>query len=453
MKKVLFFALIIMNCKFSFSQYLLKDFDDLSLNSGGWTTQIIIDTTNWFVDSFGGDDFVKATNYSNGSNIPADTWLISPAVDLSTSNQPILNFETIMKWAGDALVLYVSTDYDGFSNPNQQGTWADITTMATWDVDNTTWGNWTPSGDVDLSVYKSTNTYIAFEYIGTSSSGSTWEIDNIAIVEGSSPVQTISLYDIQQTSDPNGISPYYGQQVNTGGIVSAVNSDSTFFLSSGSGPWSGIYVYNTNYLVSVGDSIILQAEVEEFYNLTELKNISSLQVISSNNNPIVNYCTTEVVNYEEFEGCLIAVSGVCVNDNSGFGEWIVNDGSGDLSIDDLLYSYSPVLNYSYNITGVSTYSYGAVKLLPRNLSDISIPFSIENGTSSSLICSPNPLCGDYLNVSVGINSKLLIIDINGKVVSNHDLKIGENLLQLDNLNSGMYFLKFNNNITKIIVNH
>ena len=159
------------------------------------------------------------------------------------------------------------------------------------------------------------------------------------------------------------------------------------------------------------------------------------------------------MNYEEFEGCFISVSGVCVNDNSGFGEWIVNDGSGDLSIDDLLYSYSPVLNYSYNITGVSTYSYGAVKLLPRNSSDISIPFSIENGISSSLICSPNPLCGDYLNVSVEINSKLLIIDINGKVVSNHDLKIGKNLLQLDNLNSGMYFLKFNNNLSKIIVNH
>ena len=34
------------------AQYLSKDFNDLSLTSGGWTTQIIIDTTNWFVDSF-----------------------------------------------------------------------------------------------------------------------------------------------------------------------------------------------------------------------------------------------------------------------------------------------------------------------------------------------------------------------------------------------------------------
>ena len=41
------------------AQYLSKDFNDLSLTSGGWTTQIIIDTTNLFVDSFGGDYFMR----------------------------------------------------------------------------------------------------------------------------------------------------------------------------------------------------------------------------------------------------------------------------------------------------------------------------------------------------------------------------------------------------------
>ena len=87
-----------------------------------------------------------------------------------------------MKWAGAALVLYVSTDYDGTSNPTQQGTWTDITSLATWDVDNTTWGNWTNSGDVDLTSYISPSTYIAYEYFGSSSSGSTWEIDNIIII-------------------------------------------------------------------------------------------------------------------------------------------------------------------------------------------------------------------------------------------------------------------------------
>jgi hypothetical protein len=166
MKKIiLFLNLFLFNFCIS-AQYLNKDFNDLSLTSGGWSTQIIFDTTNWFVASFSGDDFVKATNYSNGQNVPTNTWLISPGVDLSSASQPMLSFETIMKWPGSALVLHVSTDYDGSSNPTQQGTWTDITSLATWDIDNTTWGPWTPSGDVDLSSYISSSTYIAYEYLG-----------------------------------------------------------------------------------------------------------------------------------------------------------------------------------------------------------------------------------------------------------------------------------------------
>ena len=79
----------------------------------------------------------------------------------------MLSFETIMKWPGAALILHISTDYDGNSNPTQQGTWTDITALATWDVDNTTWGSWTPSGDVDLTNYISSTTYIAYEYLGS----------------------------------------------------------------------------------------------------------------------------------------------------------------------------------------------------------------------------------------------------------------------------------------------
>jgi len=81
MKKLYIGICLVLTWNFSSAQYLSKDFNDLSISSGGWTTQVIIDTTNWFVDSFGGDDFVKCTNYSNGANVPSNTWLISPAVD------------------------------------------------------------------------------------------------------------------------------------------------------------------------------------------------------------------------------------------------------------------------------------------------------------------------------------------------------------------------------------
>ena len=450
MKKLILILNIILIDYCVSAQYLDKDFNDLSLNSGGWTTQIIIDTTNWFVDSFGGDDFVKATNYSNGQNVPSNTWLISPAVDLSSASQPILSFETIMKWPGPALVLHISTDYDGISNPTQQGTWTDITALATWDVDNTTWGSWTPSGDVDLTNYISSTTYIAYEYLGSANSGSTWEIDNIKITEGSAPpppppgIDTVSIYDIQFNNNTNGASNYEGSQVYTGGIVTAVRDDSSFYLTSGSGAWSGIYVYSNDYLLSEGDSVVLDAEVDEYYELTELKNVTNLQVISSGNIFSPSYCNTAAADSEEFEGCFVEVSNaICNNDNAGFGEWIVNDGSGDLIIDDLLFAFTPILNQIYSVRGVVTFSYGAFKLLPRNGSDVAGFISVNETTENGFYIYPNPLNQSNLNITLQNNSDIRLFNLSGQLIKTYQLKSGNNILNLDFLENGLYIIKCN----------
>lgn len=450
MKKLILILNIILINYCASGQYLDKDFNDLSLTSGGWTTQIIIDTTNWFVDSFGGDDFVKVTNYSNSQNVPSNTWLISPAVDLSSATQPMLSFETIMKWPGSALVLHISTDYNGTSNPTQQGTWTDITALATWDVDNTTWGSWTPSGDVDLTSYISSTTYIAYEYLGSANSGSTWEIDNIKITEGSAPpppppgIDTVSIYDIQFNNNTNGASNYEGSQVYTGGIVTAVRDDSSFYLTSGSGAWSGVYVYSNDYLLYEGDSVVLDAEVDEYYELTELKNVTNLQVISSGNIFSPNYCNTAAADSEEFEGCYVEVSNaICNNDNAGFGEWIVNDGSGDLIIDDLFYAFTPILNQSYTVSGVVTFSYGAFKLLPRNGSDVAGFISVNETTENVFYMYPNPLNQSNLNITLQNNSNVSLFNLSGQLIKTYQLKSGNNSVNLDFLNKGLYMIKCN----------
>ena len=450
MKKLILILNIILINYCASGQYLDKDFNDLSLTSGGWTTQIIIDTTNWFVDSFGGDDFVKVTNYSNSQNVPSNTWLISPAVDLSSATQPMLSFETIMKWPGSALVLHISTDYNGTSNPTQQGTWTDITALAIWDVDNTTWGSWTPSGDVDLTSYISSTTYIAYEYLGSANSGSTWEIDNIKITEGSAPpppppgIDTVSIYDIQFNNNTNGASNYEGSQVYTGGIVTAVRDDSSFYLTSGSGAWSGVYVYSNDYLLFEGDSVVLDAEVDEYYELTELKNVTNLQVISSGNIFSPSYCNTAAADSEEFEGCYVEVSNaICNNDNAGFGEWIVNDGSGDLIIDDLFYAFTPILNQSYTVSGVVTFSYGAFKLLPRNGSDVAGFISVNETTENVFYMYPNPLNQSNLNITLQNNSNVSLFNLSGQLIKTYQLKSGNNSVNLDFLNKGLYMIKCN----------
>ena len=450
MKKLILILNIILINYCASGQYLDKDFNDLSLTSGGWTTQIIIDTTNWFVSSFGGDDFAKASNYSNSQNFPSNMWLISPGIDLSSASQPMLSFETIMKYQGPALILHVSTDYDGTSNPTQQGTWTDITALATWDVDNTGWGPWTPSGDVDLSSYISSTTYIAYEYLGSANSGSTWEIDNIKITEGSAPpppppgVDSVSIYDIQFNNNSNGASNYEGSQVYTGGIVYAVRDDSSFYLASGSGAWTGVYVYSNDYLLSEGDSVTLTGEVDEYYELTEIKNVTNLIVVSSGNTPITNSCSTGAASSEEFEGCLIEVINAnCNNDNAGFGEWIVNDGTGDVIIDDFFYVFVPNLNTNYNVKGAVTYSYGAYKLLPRNSNDVSVFVSVLENKNEVLKLYPNPLNQTNLNITIENNSIVNLFDLSGQLIKTYQLKSGNNSLNLDFLKKGLYMIKCN----------
>lgn len=157
--------------------YLDKDFEDLSIGSGGWTQQLVSGGISWTTASFGIDKFAKVTNYNGVANIACESWYISPAIDLSGATQPILTFRTACNYAGAALELYISTNYDGFSAPN----------TATWTLLPATYssGSWVfaNSGNISLSSYLTSGVHIAFKYTGTNVDGKTWELDDILIDE------------------------------------------------------------------------------------------------------------------------------------------------------------------------------------------------------------------------------------------------------------------------------
>ena len=170
------------------SYLLYKDFDDGSTTSGGWGsfwTGTNANGTNWGEWEIFGGNVASASNFEFASftNYACESWLVSPSVNLTGTTLPILTFDNVTRYSGPGLELYVSTDYDGSSDPALQGTWTNITSsVPNWDVDS---GDWTfvPSGTIDLSPYISSNTYIAFKYIGSNVDGATWEIDNIIIQE------------------------------------------------------------------------------------------------------------------------------------------------------------------------------------------------------------------------------------------------------------------------------
>jgi hypothetical protein len=157
---------------------LSKDFDDNSIVSGGWTTQLVSGPSNcdWGIYQ-GTNSAAKASNYLDGVNSACESWLISPAIDLSATS-PVLSFRNTYNFSGDPLQLLISTNYSGTGNPNS-ATWTNMTTQVQWSSGGF---DWVSSGDINLSNYTQPNVYIAYKYIGSNSDGSTWEIDDVQIV-------------------------------------------------------------------------------------------------------------------------------------------------------------------------------------------------------------------------------------------------------------------------------
>jgi len=154
---------------------VLKTFNDQSITSGDWTTQVVTGPFNWTTNDQGSSSHYAAlTNYDNG-NTASEVWLISPSFNFSNSTTQSLSFKNASNYNGPDIEVYVSTSYDGTSLPNT-ATWSQLNA-------NLSGGGfeWVSSGVIDLSAFTGANTYVAIKYTGTGSDGKTWELDNIII--------------------------------------------------------------------------------------------------------------------------------------------------------------------------------------------------------------------------------------------------------------------------------
>ncbi len=182
------------------------------------------------------------------------------------------------------------------------------------------------------------------------------------------------IYEIQTTADSlEGPSPYLGESVKIAGIVTAVTSNG-YYLQDAAGAWSGIYIYDIIHFPGRGDSLIITGLVDEYFSLTELKDLTVYSLESSNNVlPDSILVSTGNIAQEEYEGVFVYVTNAeCINNDLGYGEWLVNDSSGDVRIDDQMYAYSASVGVSYNITGVVNYNFSNFKIEPRDAGDISL---------------------------------------------------------------------------------
>ena len=203
-----------------------------------------------------------------------------------------------------------------------------------------------------------------------------------------------SIYDIQYVSDPDSDdeSPYNGQEVTIHGEVTAEfwGSDQYRYMTvqDAEGPWNGIVCFNYNGWdqfewvdasgsshpgPAEGDMVTLTGIIEEYYNLTELTDVT-VGIIQG---PSELNITPALVGINElneaYEGCLVKVEDVSVsNPDLGYGEWEISDGTNSGVCDDKWdYYYYPEANQTLNeIIGVLDFNFGNYKIQPRLARDV-----------------------------------------------------------------------------------
>jgi len=153
--------------------------DDFSSNSlNNWTVVNVEGEQIWEITPYGNPaPSAKISGFSGGSNSNED-WLITSAIDLTSLTTVTLNFQSVVRYSGPSLEVYVSTDYSG-GNPSTDGNWQELSVIL--DTDDSSWSSWTDSGNVDLSSFSGANVFIGFKYISTTSNSATYEIDNVLV--------------------------------------------------------------------------------------------------------------------------------------------------------------------------------------------------------------------------------------------------------------------------------
>ncbi len=177
-----------------------------------------------------------------------------------------------------------------------------------------------------------------------------------------------TIYDIQYTTDPSGDSPLVGQVVATGGVVTAVHYDG-FVMADGFGPWQGLFVYNFIAGPAIGDEITVTGTVAEYYNMTELTDVTEYSIVSGGNPVTPLVLASADVGQEQYEGVLVTIENAEVTAQLNYGEWTVD---GVLQIDDKNdYLYFPQIGDQLaSLTGNVFYSFGAFEIEPRFTNDV-----------------------------------------------------------------------------------
>lgn len=299
---------------------------------------------------------------------------------------------------------------------------------------------WTAYEQIVSSDATATNGQIIFSLHTTDATNDHIQIDSVTVTYFSD-FDTLSIYDIQYSTSTPANSPVMDQTVVTYGIVTAFRSGG-FFIQDGVGEWNGLYIFNGTYPVALGDSIMIKGKISEYYEMTEMTNVSLVDILGSNATiPAPAIITTAMVNTEAYESVLVKViNAECTNPAAGYGMWAINDGSGIAKVDTMFYTYTPTLGTHYNVTGPIMYSFDEFRIEPRNAADVELWTSIGETEVTNISVYPNP-ASSFVRINAEGFSKVSIINIVGQTMYEGN-NFNEVTLDVTTWPAGMYLVNF-----------
>ncbi|PLX07618.1 MAG: hypothetical protein C0596_10165 [Marinilabiliales bacterium] len=151
-------------------------FDDIEngtpVSTADWANIAEVGALFWTGNNNGENGSVKITGDGNENT----NWLILH--ELSIANG-VMQFSTRAGLlTGASLGVYISTDYTGDGNP-QNASWTELTANIATSPSGS-YGDWTASGEVDLSSY-SGDVYIAFKYNSDAGQSGVFYLDDFLI--------------------------------------------------------------------------------------------------------------------------------------------------------------------------------------------------------------------------------------------------------------------------------
>lgn len=146
----------------------------------GWVNYNATATRLWHARTFNSDIYAEFSSFFSAAGTNDVAWLITPAIDLSSSTGEVLSFTTKTRFSnGYPMTAFISTNYDGTTAGITTATWTPLT-FTTPTADDVI----VNSGNIDLSSYDSDNVRIAFKYTGSKSGvTTTCQLDNVKITQ------------------------------------------------------------------------------------------------------------------------------------------------------------------------------------------------------------------------------------------------------------------------------